>query len=568
MSSLVSSLLPKAVGAKGSDVYATTGHPLVDLNVKCVRGADPASLKKDLLAVLRIGTSQAMEDAFVLAFMVRNVRGGKGERKVFEHLFQHLCDEQPVLAKAVLDLIPHYGCWDDFSRLLETKVAPAYRRDVTELYAKQLKTDAESTTGMSLAAKWAPREDKDRRFAMDIAYILFPRAVGRFSSMMRQYRQYVANLNRKLKTVETLMCAGDFDKIDPKTVPGRAGKIYNKAFLNLPSTYNSSTTAAAALRHPDDEKRMACREKFKEHYAKAAKGEAKVHGADTLFPHEIAKKVNDFDGTAEEKDFLLGVWRSMVEKVKTGGGLRRSLFMIDRSGSMQSSHVGDVPYWVSTALGLLGSEVCAEEYKDMVLTFDSDPNILRFRPGSDIFERIALLNDSNVGHGLSTDFQKAMDLVLQMIEMKGCRPGEEPENLIVLTDMGWDQACGPGERSAYTGHCYSRVVKTTPWETQITMIQNAFKTLGERMWGPGQGFTAPRIVIWNLASTYSSDHHAAADTPGVAMLSGWSPAQFEILQKEGPRQMTPYEILRVELDDPKYKKVRDRIRENFVALYN
>jgi hypothetical protein len=313
---------------------------------------------------------------------------------------------------------------------------------------------------------------------------------------------------------------------------------------------------------------MACREKFKEHYAKAAKGEAKVHGADTLFPHEIAKKVNDFDGTPEEKDFLLGVWRSMVEKVKTGGGLRRSLFMIDRSGSMQSSPVGDVPYWVSTALGLLGSEVCAEEYKDMVLTFDSDPNILRFRPGSDIFERIALLNDSNVGHGLSTDFQKAMDLVLQMIEMKGCRPGEEPENLIVLTDMGWDQACGTGERSAYTDHCYSRVIKTTPWETQITTIQNAFKTLGERMWGPGQGFTAPRIVIWNLASTYSSDHHAAADTPGVAMLSGWSPTQFEILQKEGPRQMTPYEILRVELDDPKYKKVRDRIRETFAALHN
>jgi len=80
------------------------------------------------------------------------------------------------------------------------------------------------------------------------------------------------------------------------------------------------------------------------------------------------------------------------------------------------------------------------------------------------------------------------------------------------------------------------------------------------MWGPGQGFKAPRIVIWNLRASPQTDFHATADTPGVAMLSGWSPTQFEILMKEGPRQMTAYEMLRLELDDPKYLKVRERIR--------
>jgi hypothetical protein len=44
------------------------------------------------------------------------------------------------------------------------------------------------------------------------------------------------------------------------------------------------------------------------------------------------------------------------------------------------------------------------------------------------------------------------------------------------------------------------------------------------------------------------------------MLSGWSATQFEILMKEGPRQMTAYEMLRLELDDPKYLQVRERIR--------
>ena len=571
MSSL-SSILPKTFGAKGSDVYSTTGQPLVDLNVKCVRGADPTALKKGLEAVLAIGTPQSLEDAFVQAFRVRNIRGGKGERKIFEQLFEHLCEVQPVIAKAVLDLIPHYGCWDDFSRLLTSTAAPAFRRDVVTLYAKQLCDDAASTDDMTLAAKWAPREDKNRRFAQDLALMLFPH-VSQYSTQMRLYRQFVADLNRRLKTVETFMCAGRYDEIDPKTVPGRAGKIYSKAFLNLPSTYRPKKAAEdkdkddadAMFRHPEDEKRMACRTKFQEHYGKAAKGEAKVHGADTLFPHEVVKKAaNSVSWAAgssiseDEKNHLRGVWRGMVEKAKKGGGLRRSLFMIDRSGSMQSSNVGDTPFWVSTAIGLLGAEVCAEDYKDMVLTFDSDPSIFRFRPGSDLFERVQTLEESRVGQGTSTNFQKAMDLVLQMLEAKGCRPGEEPENLIVLTDMGWDEACSSNR--------YSRVAKTAPWQTQIEMIQRAFQTLGERMWGPGQGFTAPRIVIWNLADTCSSDHHAAADTPGVAMLSGWSATQFEILQKEGPRQMTPYEMLRLELDDPKYQRVRDRIRAELASL--
>jgi hypothetical protein len=91
------------------------------------------------------------------------------------------------------------------------------------------------------------------------------------------------------------------------------------------------------------------------------------------------------------------------------------------------------------------------------------------------------------------------------------------------------------------------------------MIQESFKRAGEDMWGPGMGFTAPRIVIWNLAASPQTDFHAKADTPGVAMLSGWSASQFEVLQKEGPRQLTAYEILRLELDDPKYQRVRDRI---------
>jgi hypothetical protein len=246
----------------------------------------------------------------------------------------------------------------------------------------------------------------------------------------------------------------------------------------------------------------------------------------------------------------------MVKMAKASGGLKRTLAMCDFSGSMQSSGKnGDTPYWVSMAMGLLISELTTEEFKDTFLTFDSNPMLHRLAKG-DVFEKIASIG--HVGQGLSTDFQKAMDLVLSNIKATRCKPGQEPDNLIVITDMNWDQACASDQRSRYTDHSYRHVVKTAPWQTHIQMIREAFKRAGEDMWGVP--FVPPRIVVWNVAST-SSDFHATADTEGVVMLSGWSPSLFKNLLKGDIRSMTSLEMLRITLDDERYKPVREKLAE-------
>jgi hypothetical protein len=549
-----------AVGVKGSDVFSSSGDPRVDLNVKCVRGADASVLRTALDSVLALKTQESLEDAFVLAFNARNIRGGKGEKAVFQSLYGRLCETNPIVAQALLDLIPHYGCWNDLLVLGEVS-NKNITKTIVDFYANTLVKESKLEKPVTLAAKWAPREgSKHKDLAKQIACVLFPPdAAVKHSAQMRQYRRMVADMNAKLNTVEVLMCTDRWDTIVPASVPGRAGKLYSKAFLNLPSTHRvkgAPKPKDGELRHPDNEKRMMCRRKFEAHFAAAACGEAKVHGADTLFPHEVVQRASDDSGlTPAEKDQLNAVWLSMVEKAKAAGGLGRSIFMSDFSGSMSGT-----PYWVSMALGILGSSVCSDEFKDKLMTFDSNPTWHHFTAGSDLFARIETITASGCGQGTSTDFQKAMDLVLETLKTKRVRPGQEPENLIVLTDMGWDQACSSSEMSDYTGHSYRHVVKTAGWQTHIQMIQEAFKRAGEDMWGPGQGFTAPRIVIWNLRASPQTDFHATADTPGVAMLSGWSPTQFEILMKEGPRQMTAYEMLRLELDDPKYLRVRERIR--------
>jgi len=557
MSSLISTPLP-TVGVKGSDVFSSSGDPRVDLSVKCVRGANATTLSSALDSVLAIKTQQALEDAFVLAFHSRNIRGGKGERDIFQTLFRRLCETETRIAQKMLDLIPQYGCWNDLVVLAESAPMETSAM-IVDLYANTLFQENKEEKPKTLAAKWAPREgSKHSDIAKRIANVLFPhQLVGKHSGQMAHYRRLIANLNAKLKTVETLMCSNRWDEIVPSTVPGRANKVYSKAFLNLPSNYKGENKNGSQFRHPDYEKRMECRRKFEAHFARAAKGEAKVHGADTLFPHELVIKASGYpEMTQAEKDHVNAVWLSMVQKAKDGGGLGRSIFMSDFSGSMSGT-----PYWVSMALGILGSQVCSDEFKDKLMTFDSNPTWHHFQEGSDLFARIRTIEESGIGQGLSTDFQKAMDLVLSTLKEKRVRPGEEPENLIVLTDMCWDQAYSSSESSDYTRNRYRHVVKTASWQTHLEMIAEAFKRAGEDMWGPGMGFTVPRIVIWNLRADPQTDYHATADTPGVAMLSGWSPTQFEVLQKEGPRQLTVYEILRLELDDEKYQVIRDRIRE-------
>jgi hypothetical protein len=69
----------------------------------------------------------------------------------------------------------------------------------------------------------------------------------------------------------------------------------------------------------------------------------------------------------------------------------------------------------------------------------------------------------------------------------------------------------------------------------------------------------PRIVIWNIAAT-STDFHATADTEGAIMLSGWSPSLFKVLQTEGVVLQTPYQALRLQLDDERYDPVRQQVR--------
>lgn len=536
-------------GIKGSDVHMhdEVGSTLVTLSALLVRGADAGMIQEKFEKILEEGH---VEDAFVLAFMNRNIRGGKGERDLFYEMYSVLLRKKHDIASHLLDLVPHFGYWGDIFTILEMN--PLEKNVVIELVKKQLADDENAMADKkpaSLLAKWIPREGKP--FAKELTAALSKKPL--IQARLADYRKRISALNKYLQTTEIAMCAGSWDTIKPEKVPGRCMNLNTKAFLN-------EQLKGRGLRKPDDESRMSCREHFQTYFTQTAKGEKVAKGADTLYPHEIVNMVGAaiYPGLAsgDERNALIGSWNAFVVKAKEGGGLGRSIPMCDFSGSMTG-----LPLQVSRALGLLISEVTTDAFKHKMVTFDSNPQLVDLPTSGDIFHKVEYLNrHSQYGQGLSTDFQKAMDLVLTNLVKHRVPVGEEPENIIVLTDMAWDAACGSSQTNMYTGNSYSRNVKMAPWQTHIQMIRENFKRVGEDMFGEGKGYKVPRIIIWNLSAS-CQDMHAKADEEGVVMLAGWSPSLFKVLMAKGVEIQTPYKVLRYQLDDEMYDVVRERIEK-------
>lgn len=538
-------------GVNGSDVYTEdgVGHPLVALATMLVRGHSSKFIQEKVTQILR-NYPEMLTDLVVLAFQTRDIRGGKGERDLFYTLFQSIVSSVgPIVLEALVRLIPEYGCWRDLWVLYESNQAtPVFREAILRVVKEQVEKDeADMAAGkpVSLLAKWLPREGA-KKFQTIFEALILSLSHSQFlptTVLMMMYRKRVSALNKYLKTVEINMCNGAWAEIAPGSVPGRNLKMHTKAFLNEKLKNRKRTGRRMVLddgelRYPEDADRMKCRENFQEHLKKVAKGEATMKGAHTVYPHELVIATSsEHSETTDSAQMVQAQWESIRQECLKGGALTRMVPLSDVSSSMYG-----IPMEVSVALGILISEINHPAFRNHVLTFHTEPSWVALKEGGSLHSKVQQLREAPWGG--STNFQAAVDLILQRMVEHRVPIGEEPQDLLVLTDMGFDAAVGGG----FVG-------KTKPWQTHVEMIREAFQREGEKIWGAGNGWKAPRIVIWNLRAAYE-DFHAKADEEGVVMLSGWSPAVLRVLQGEqGVTVQTPLQALRVQLDDPRYDAV-------------
>ncbi len=545
------------VGVNGADVYTENG--VGDLRVTLFtmlnRGLSGSYIEENVNNIFNEENVDKIKDLFVMAFQTRDVRGGKGERALFYTFITSLYNKRPDVVKKLLTLVPEYGCWRDMWELYNRSKDDDMKNAILDVaksvfFADLVKNASGDVNNLSLVAKWLPREKSGTYpgFARKVCNHFY-NDVSSARKRIIQYRKDISTLNKALKTVEINMCGKEWATIKPDAVPGRCLKIHNKAFLN--EVVTRKPWKNTNIRFPNSEDRNECRKHFLEFIDGLKNGTRKAHGAHVVMPHELVDNSLYKSSSIEEQEIIQGQWNSIREESQKLGGFGKCVPMCDFSGSMNGT-----PKLVSLALGILISEINHPSFKDHILTFDSEPKWHSFANMTSLKEKVSSIR-GNIGQGLSTDFYKACMRVLQKMKDNKVPVGEEPDDLIVLTDMGWD-AASSDSASTY----YYKPKKNAQWATQVTQIRNAFREAGEEVWGVGNGWKAPRIVIWNLRGDFK-DFHAKAEDEGVVMLSGWSPSILKALQKGGVQMMTPIEGLRQVLDDERYDKVREAIQEFF-----
>lgn len=329
----------------------------------------------ELETKIRKAVLESLNDAIVLAFNIRDCRGGKGERDIGRKLFKWLNDNIPSF-KHVIHLIPEYGRYDDLFYLLQEGKDEL----ILSLISEQLRKDKSlmfQGKPISLLAKWCPTEkdSDDRQFHL-------VKMVCDFMCITpKQYRkEYITPLRSYLNVVETLICAGRWTDIELSKVPSCAIKKLKKSFeKHIPDI-------------------------FKEWKDGLKSGKTTVN-AKVLFPYEIIREIRT-KGFADE--VCTAQWKVLEDELRNSGVLESSVVVVDMSGSMNDPKF--LPIDNAISLGLIVSSVVTGEFHNHVISFADNPKFLKLDDVS-IHEKYRQIQSLDVGY--STNIQKVFDLILK-----------------------------------------------------------------------------------------------------------------------------------------------------------
>jgi hypothetical protein len=304
-----------------------------------------------------------------------------------------------------------------------------------------------------LACKWAPRKCAVIRDELKMTN--------------KEYRKW---LSEHSETVEQQMSEKSWSDIEYSSVPGSAMRRYGRAF------------------DKQDTQRF-------EDWKNDKTSKASVSAT---YPHEVL--ACDDDKLAEK------MWNNLPDLLSESD--ENILPMIDVSGSMMGQ-----PLAVAISLGMYLSERTKGEFKDMFLTFSENPELVKLQ-GDTVGERLRRIK--NADWGMSTDFTKAYQHILDVAVKHDVVPESMPSMLLVLSDMQFNDS----QRDV----------------THFTHMKEVYEKAGYKL---------PKIVFWNLDTHYGTP--AECDDDSVAMVCGFSPSIMKaVLNAE---EFNPLSIMMETLKD-------------------
>ena len=285
----------------------------------------------------------------------------------------------------------------------------------------------------------------------------------------KEYRKW---LKKNSETIEQTMSMRKWGEVVYSSVPGAAMRKYSKAFgrndFDRFDDWKNDKTSKASV--------------------------------SATYPHEVLKC--DDDKLAEK------LWNNLPDLLSESD--ENILPMIDVSGSMMGE-----PLAVAISLGMYLSERTKGEFKDLFLTFSENPELVKLQ-GDTVGER--LRNISQADWGMSTDFTKAYQHILDVAVHHDVVPESMPTMLLVLSDMQFNDS--------QRGGCWGTNEPMTHFSHMKEEYQKA-------------GYKLPKIVFWNLDAEMGTP--AQCDDDSVAMVSGFSPSIMKAILNA--QEFTPMDVM-------------------------
>ena len=431
-----------------------------------MRGKD----KKTLISLFSKAFNEDPRTATRILFWSRDIRGGAGERQIFRDIIRHLAENYPQVVKSNLDLIPEYGRWDDVQELFGTEL----EEDTVSLLVQALIDED------GLAAKWMPRKG-----------IVFNKVRKALKVTPKQLRKLIVSLSN---TVEQKMCSKKWGEIEYSKTPSLAMTRYMKSFGR--NDY----------------------ERFSEYIESLKKGEVKVN-VGALYPYDITKSLK----LGGNKDLANEQWKALPNYME--GSEELILPMVDVSGSMHCP-AGNNPNLncmeVAISLGMYISERNEGDFKDMFMTFSSEPKIEKLLgPLSDRYSQL-----SRADWGMSTNLESAFGTLLNQEIKFNIPQNQMPTKILILSDMEFNHEVGEFNPTA------------------MGMIDTMFTQAG---------YVRPGIIFWNINAS-GGNFPATFNEDGTALISGFSPSIMKSVISN-PNSLTPVNIMKETVDSKRYESV-------------
>lgn len=476
----------------GALTHKTTMDGLMDLFA--MGAAYRSRTDEDVMLLFKNAFDENPVYALKCLFYIRDVRGGQGERRFFRVATKYLASYDTNAMRRNLQYVPEFGRWDDLFVFIGTPL----ENDALNTIKHQLALDVQCKTP-SLLGKWMPSENTSSQKTRKTAA-----KVRKFIGMTpKQYRKTLSVLRIRINVLERLMSEGRWDEIEFDKIPSKAGLKYKNAFA----------------RH--DIERMKRNPEVKTYEAFAKDIETKVN-AKALYPYEVvAKALSACHRPMDDTDRLMvnKYWENLQDYFN--GKSFNGLAVVDTSASMTWRGGESCPLNVAISLGLYCAERANGPFANHYVSFSRTPRLIETN-GVDFCDKVYRIYRTNLCE--NTNIEATFDMLLQTALNNGCGQDELPQNIIVISDMEFDQG------TAY-------------------MNRNNAKTLMENIrekWAR-HGYRMPHLIYWNVDARQNN----IPEDMGcglISYVSGMSPSIFEqILSGK-----TGYDLMMEKLDSERY----------------